>query len=183
MRRVWMRIVATGAGRAAPARMIRVNVFVTVRASSNCRASHVVRRMAASAVLMGARLVLREHLDAAVTRPTRLDALHTEIVRLMAHRAFAMAAREESRFRNVRSLFAEVARTTARLGQRRGRVRMGVAGGARRNGIACRLLAVRRVNVFMALGARERHGFRLLVHPMALHALGGLVHADLGRIS
>lgn len=182
MRGVRVRIVTTRAGCSLARGMIGVHRSMTIGAGSSCRAADIVRRVAARAHLMRANVVRPEHLQGAVTGAARLHLSRSEIVRLVAGRAFGVSTRQQRRRRHTRGFASEVAPHTARFGDRSLRVRVRVAGRAHVNGIeAFRLM--RRANIAVTPRTGERGRLGRFVHAMALGALGALVSVNRWRVS
>lgn len=179
-----MRIVTARASSAATTRMLRVNGLVAVSACGRRRASHVVRRVAAGAILMGPSLRVShsQHEDPRMARAAWLYALRAEVVRFVARGAFAVATSKNCALGDVRSFFSEVTASAARFGDRCRRVGVGVTRRAYSNGVRFCGLAVLHVEVLVALRARQRHRLVALVNTVALHAIGRAMHADGGRI-
>lgn len=143
-----------------------------------------MRGVATSAILMGPSLRRPHPQDEhpSVARAAWLYALRAEVVGFVARGAFAVTTRKNCALGDVRSFFAEVTGATACFGDSGRRVRMGVTRRARGNGVPLRQITVLHTQVLVALGARERHRPLALVNTVALHAIGGAMHADRGRI-
>lgn len=182
VRRVRMRIVAAGAGRAEPTRVIAVHRAMTVRASGARRTLNVVRAMAARTSLMRGNVIGGERAHTSVAGATRLHLFGGKLVGLVATRALAMAVRKQRSHGDAGRVASEMAATAARLGRSGLRVRMAMARRANLNRIEI-LGLVCGVNLAVALRARERDRLRLLVNAMALGALGGLVRVNGRRVA
>lgn len=177
-----MRVMTADTARArADFGMVRMHASVAIRAGFFRAAAHVVRPVAAGALIVSSDARCTEHVDLSVAGATRLCSLFAEVVRPVATDAFAVAVGEERGLGHDR-LLGRVARLAGTDGFGGWRVLVLVAGGANLH----RRFADRGVvrgYLPMAIHARPGPGRGVLVRLVAAYAVARAVHDDGGGLA
>lgn len=180
LRAAGMRIVTAHAAAGGPGfGMIRVHPAVALGARLLRAAAHVVWGVAARALLVAGGLSATQHGNTLVTRAARRSLVFGEIVRTMTTHALPMAGVEQRGLRHYRRLLRVTRHARAERFRSR-RVLLLVARGASLSDRLARARVGRR-HVLVAVGARRRDRFGVLVRPVAVEAFFGVVYLHGGR--